>query len=333
MSASPIVEPAVPRRAADASDLQDAAGTAATTAERVSRRSANADNLQDRVEAYLLEKAAKLFDALRRMQHNSNANELHRLRVSSRRLRVGLRFFAPLFDAAELRQVQRQLRRVTRGLGEIRALDVNRQLVRRLAHDLPPAAGAVRTALEQRLRTDRAARAAELQELIQMLAASRFEQRLRALITRARYLDNARVRNGAAAELNNLRQTLKRRHRQFTRHGGGRFFHKLRIAVKQYRYGLETAEAVFAVPVRDAIRSMENLQDLMGDYHDLEVLLEYLKQQETKLAPGEKSLAVSFGTMVKFLKQEHTRHRETVGEFLDHERLWLKKVKLRRTHE
>jgi CHAD domain-containing protein len=46
------------------------------------------------------------------------------MRVSLRRLRVGLKFFSSLFPAGELKQVQRQLRRITRHLGELREFDV-----------------------------------------------------------------------------------------------------------------------------------------------------------------------------------------------------------------
>ena len=296
-------------------------------------RPRDAHRVLERIEDWLLAKVDILFGAAAELGHSGDIEPLHKMRVHSRRLRVGLRFFAVLFNAAELRQVQRQLRRVTRGLGEIRALDVNRQLLHKLAPDLPPAANAARAALEQRLRADRAARTAELQELMRMLATSRFEPRVRALIARARYLDDARVRHGAAAELCNLRKKVKRRFAQFTRRGGGKSSHKLRIAVKQYRYGLETADAVFAMPVREQIRSVENLQELMGECHDLEVLLEYLKQQETRPTRLEKMLAASFGSMVKFLQREHARRSEKVVEFFDRERGWLRKVKLRRIHE
>src|SRR5271169_6735637 len=86
--------------------------------------------LQARVEDYLLEKLRLVFDTMRRLGTNGDAESLHRVRVASRRLRVGLRFFSSLFSASELKQVQRDLGRLTRVLGEVRTLDVNARLLR-----------------------------------------------------------------------------------------------------------------------------------------------------------------------------------------------------------
>lgn len=281
------------------------------------------------VEVYLLAKAEALFGAVATLGRRDDAEALHKMRVSSRRLRVGLRFFAALFEARELREMQRQLRRVTQELGEIRAVDVNRQLLRKLTPKLPPATVAARAALEEALLVERARRAAELRQLLRMLAASQIGERIERVITHGRCVDGKRLLKRAQAELNDLRRTVKRRLAEWERRGGSRAFHKLRIAVKQYRYGLETAAAVFTVDAGGRVRGAEQLQDLMGDCHDVEVLLACCRQQKQTTA----ALETSMTAMRKFLKREHTRRYEQVEQFLAGERQWLKKVKLRASHE
>ena len=86
------------------------------------------DKLTPRIEAYLLEKTRRLFVAAPDL---NDAENVHRMRVASRRLRVGLEFFAVCFEAHELKQAQQQLRRLTRTLGAVRSLDVNLDLLRK----------------------------------------------------------------------------------------------------------------------------------------------------------------------------------------------------------
>jgi CHAD domain-containing protein len=71
-----------------------------------------------------------LLAALDRMLENADGTAagdveaLHDMRVGSRRLRAALSVFGKIFPAAELRELDRRVKRVTDALGAVRDLDV-----------------------------------------------------------------------------------------------------------------------------------------------------------------------------------------------------------------
>jgi len=289
-----------------------------------------ADALQTRVEDYLLEKLGPIFAPLRGTGNPGDTEVLHRMRVASRRLRVGLQTFTSLFPAGELRQLQRELRRITRLMGAVRTLDVNARLLRSASERLPASTRAARVTLEQHLLVERATRMLELRELLHWLGTGKLDQRLEALIRRRdRHLDDKRLQRDAAGQLQDLRRALRRRHKQFLKKQTARSFHKFRIAAKQYRYGLETAQAVFRLPVDARIRAVEELQDLMGACHDVELLLDHLRDAERRWGRTNNELAKGAAKMIRFYRVEHKRQFALFEEFLDRKPPWTKKVKLR----
>src|SRR5258706_9875531 len=115
---------------------------------------------QDRVERFLLEKSLAVFAPTRAIQSNGHAESLYNIHASAKRLRAGLQLFSELFDADELRQVQRQLRRITHALAAIRVLDMNLLLLRRATRRLPVSGLVARVALQPNLLVERAVRLA-----------------------------------------------------------------------------------------------------------------------------------------------------------------------------
>lgn len=285
--------------------------------------------LQSRVEEYLLEKVRRLFEPVAQVCQESDAEALHQMRISSRRLRVGLRFFSALFSESERKQVQRQLRRITRALGEIRALDVNVKLLRRAARRLPASAAKAREALVHDMLIERSTRLAELRELMNVLGMGKLEQRIRHLITlRDAHHEARRILKAAAEQLNKLRRSMRKRYRQYRKKNTAASFHQFRIAAKRYRYGLEAAEAVFRVEVRSRIRAVEELQDVMGDCHDLQVMLACLADARERWSRKDLPIATGIGHIQRVFRDELDGRFERFADFIEEDRIWLKKVKL-----
>ncbi|HUK82914.1 MAG TPA: CHAD domain-containing protein [Verrucomicrobiae bacterium] len=281
--------------------------------------------LRRRIEEYLLDKTHRLFEPLRTLGSDGNAESLHKMRVSSRRLRVGLRFFSSLFPAGELKQVQRQLRRITRRLGELREFDVDVQLLRKLRRRLPPVARFAGVALEHSLLVERARCLSELDQLMKALDISKFDLRVHALIeTHRRVLDAKRLLKESSRQLDDLRRAVRKRHRQFLKRRTNAAFHKLRIATKQYRYALEASQAVFQMKVRSRVRALETLQDLTGGVHDVEVLLDTIQRR----ARDNKTLAKSARLMVEILQDDRSERFAAFERFVSTKPVWTKKIKL-----
>lgn len=59
--------------------------------------------------------------------------------------------------------------------------------------------------------------------------------------------------------------------------------HDMRIAAKRVRYILEAAEPVYGKPAERGVKTMKQVQDLLGDIHDCDELLPLLDRHTEKL--------------------------------------------------
>ena len=293
----------------------------------------NSNTLPVRIEAHLQDKLRTMF-APARSAADGDAAATHEMRVATRRLRVSLRYFAALFPAGELRQVQRQLRRTTRILGEIRSLDVNLQLLRQSAKYLPAGTVAVQRKLTGQLLTARQQHVRDLRELVQTFATSHFEARIRTLVLKRRPLDAQRVLADTRDFIAKLRRQLRRRFKS-CRHDErcGPAFHKLRVAAKRYRYAIETSMAVFRTSAAAQISAIKALQNCLGACHDLEVLLESLRNCRRQWAKADNPLASRLTNVLTFFQGEHEVAFADVQKFLREDHVWHKKVRILLPHD
>ena len=98
--------------------------------------------------------------------------------------------------------------------------------------------------------------------------------------------------------------------------------HNMRIAVKRLRYSTELFRGCFGKAFKTHVKQMQHLQELLGDIHDCDVLVEYLDGMLEKATPEQ---AVG----VRALRDRKTAHRaaqhaELVAELdrLRDERFW-----------
>ena len=70
--------------------------------------------------------------------------------------------------------------------------------------------------------------------------------------------------------------------------------HDMRIAAKRLRYILEAAEPAFGEPARRGMKTMEKLQDLLGEIHDCDELLPLIARHVEKLR-AEDAVAAAAG--------------------------------------
>ena len=291
------------------------------------------NTLAVRIETHLQAKLAVLFEPVRAAA-SGDAAALHAMRVAARRLRVGLRYFAELFSANELRQVQRQLRRTTRILGKIRALDVNLQLLRPAVKYLPAGTAAVQRKLTGELLATRQQHLRDLRDLLQTFRTSQFESHIQTLVLQAWPRDNQRVRADAADVVAKLRRQLRRRYKNCRRAGeGGPEFHKLRVAAKRYRYALETSTAVFRASAPVQIAAIKKLQECLGTWHDLEELVEFLRGCRRKWKPADNPLAGRLTHVLTYFQGEQEVAFAEVKNLLREDPAWHKKVKLLLPHD
>ena len=69
--------------------------------------------------------------------------------------------------------------------------------------------------------------------------------------------------------------------------------HDMRIAAKRVRYILEVAEPVFGEPAKRGVKTMKQLQDILGDIHDCDELLPLVEGHVEKLRAEDTAAAAA----------------------------------------
>ena len=245
---------------------------------------------------------------------NGDVKSLHQARVATRRLRAAL----PLFGAGrKAEKVARSVRRLTRMLGPARELDVSLLILDELekSSDVPRAA-------IDRLRASIADERRRLQEQVR----ERIDEfdiqkvRKRAIAAARKGIDEKASRDVEAVALARERTTRRaRRLAAAIQHAAGLYLpdrlHDVRIAIKKLRYTLE-----LGAPPRDsrprnagALRTLRNMQDLLGRMHDLEVLI--ARTRSIQSSPGASTLKMS-ADLDRLVRKLETECRQLHGHYM-----------------
>ncbi len=261
-----------------------------------------------------------------------DVNALHRTRVASRRLRELLPALQLDHDVAH--KLGRRLRRVTARLGTVRELDVLLILIDELhksrAHHRP-ALNRVRDDVAKertRAREKLLGRKVPLDELkriarkldrsVDVLAQA--EQAKHAAPTEARgwrWAIDARI----ARRAESLQQAIA--------DAGAVYLperlHAVRIAVKKLRYALEIAAEAAGERTTPELRVLERAQTLLGRLHDLQVLMDRVRQVQASLMPPNiatwrelDAVTTALENSCRRLHARYMRDRAGLGVLVDH---------------
>jgi CHAD domain-containing protein len=240
---------------------------------------------------------------------------LHRTRVTSRRLRELLPLLQLDHDLA--RKLTRRLRKVTRRLGSVRELDVLLLLIQSLAKDgryspaalkwLGPIAAQARMSARERMsaklpldrlqrlagRLDRVAESLESDDL-------RPDRPARAVAgghTRAPlWAIEARVARRAAS----LRAAIASAGAVYA----SEQLHIVRIALKKLRYSVELASDGRSKSAMADLAALKGAQDLLGQLHDLEMLLASVRTAQASLPASDLSAWRQFNALVRAVEDD-----------------------------
>ena len=202
---------------------------------------------------------------------------LHKMRVSTRRLRAALRAFDACFTRAEMEYLQRNLRWLAAVLGEVRDLDV--QLLDLPGHQARLGAEPAQGWEELRVRLEEE-HALARGRLIRALDTARYKR----LCQRAQALFSAvPSRRGAHPGLVpaalRARQVVGRRGKQVLkaarrcdRDNDPALVHGLRIKGKKLRYVSEFFAPLYGPGFTRRVKGMARFQDLLGLFNDACVL-------------------------------------------------------------
>jgi len=236
----------------------------------------------------LLNAHLKRFNRTLRGLERGDIRMLHAARVASRRLRE----LVPLLqlESGSTRKLSRRLRKMTKRLGGVRELDVLLLLIDELHearrdHSGPLSRLAVTVARErdearQELAGELPVR--EMRRLGKRLAeaaaalASR-EERHKRRAQQWRWVIDARV----ARRAHQLESAI--------REAGAVYLperlHVVRIALKKLRYAVELSTEAAGRKAVPQLRILKRQQDALGRMHDLQTLIEHVRDMQATLAP------------------------------------------------
>ncbi|OGH62058.1 MAG: hypothetical protein A3G34_13595 [Candidatus Lindowbacteria bacterium RIFCSPLOWO2_12_FULL_62_27] len=244
----------------------------------------------DELRARAMEFAGIVRRRLPRALEGTDPEDVHKLRVASRRLRESLRILDRLAPDKGLRRWQRTVRRITREAGSVRELDVALWFLRSSQSPLPGAVrGAARKAVEPALlvRLDRVRR--------------RFRRALTPSPLRGFRLPAGKGPTRPSKNWDSIlaRLMVEERFRQARRRygrirgsGDVRRMHRFRISVKKLRYTVELLSPYLPLVWRDRLDRIKKLQSVLGGLHDDFVTAGMLRKAVRGME-REKSNAVS----------------------------------------
>ncbi|HEX5047878.1 MAG TPA: CHAD domain-containing protein [Gammaproteobacteria bacterium] len=198
---------------------------------------------------------------------------IHQLRIATRRLRVALRSFRHVLPAKNTASLRKELRWFARALGEARDLDVYAENFRSYLQTLPPEQLRDLGGYELHLRR---ARAEARNDLGALFADERYAALLGSF---AAFLDGAptpaavrrwrsfKISDGFKKYLRKSARRVQKLGRKVGRTAAAKKLHALRIRTKRLRYELEFFAAVYP-SLESTARAAKALQDVLGAHQD-----------------------------------------------------------------
>jgi CHAD domain-containing protein len=203
--------------------------------------------------------------------------DLHDMRVATRRLRAALKLYADVLPRRAERY-ERDLRWVAEALGEVRDLDVH---LARLAGE----ASRSGEALEEVVSVLERERVEAERRMLEVLDSKRYE----ALVANfSGTLRRGRSPAPTAPIVESAPDLVRRRYRKarkaaraITRDSPPEEFHDLRKKGKRLRYALEPLQGIYGKPSEKMVELLKAIQDDLGDHQDLVVAAEFMEELGT----------------------------------------------------
>jgi len=224
----------------------------------------------DRARRIVAARGADVVEARRRVLRRGSGAAIHDLRVATRRLQAALEVFGPRLPEKSRRRLDRRARRIRRQLGPLRNTRVLRAMLRRLR--VRPDSDESRLVADLVRRLDRPARAkrgADRRDLPGI--GKRVRTLLRGMTRRP---EGIAAPSGAALP---ERVEAVARAASMAGEGDPESMHRLRIAVKRYRYVLEILAETGVPSLEPSIRAAREVQRELGRLHDLDVLIDWVR--------------------------------------------------------
>ena len=244
---------------------------------------------------------------------------LHRARVASRRLRE----LVPVLqlDHASSKKLSRRPRKLTSHLGTVRELDVMMLGIDEM-HEARRVQSSALARVGVAVSKDRDQARRRLAAQLPMQDIVRLTQKLERCVDELRDLESASSRTASRNWKFSVDARLERRAARLATavHDAGAVYiperlHAVRIALKKLRYALELAHEASGARGDADLRLFKRAQDLLGQMHDLQVLIERVRDVQASLTPPSvgvwRELDVLMSSLEDDCRRLHARYMRT----------------------
>ncbi|NNJ11898.1 CHAD domain-containing protein [Chloroflexales bacterium ZM16-3] len=247
----------------------------------------------------------RLLSVERAVRADREIEDVHALRVTSRRLRATLRLLAPVAPTARVKPIQKAIRSLADAAGAVRDRDVLLAHLAESRGQLPEELSAGLDDLAAAIGAERARAYARLITMFDSEDHNSFKVAFAELMNSDDGWDAApRVRDLAGSTIWRQYEALRSHDR-----GGvpleGKAMHALRIDAKKLRYVLELFADSFGERAALAVAHLARLQDELGTLNDIEVAQNTLSSANL----GEEARAAA----AAYLSLRETQRQAAIG--------------------
>jgi CHAD domain-containing protein len=202
--------------------------------------------------------------------------ELHDMRVATRRLRAAIKLFADYLPVDAVR-LGDELAWIGRAIGAVRDLDVQIVQIDEWAEALPEADRGQLDRLRVLLRDERSAERAEMLAALDSRRYETFVRRFGRVLRTGRGSRTPPARAVAPELIERRYRKLRKAVRQIEASSPPPVYHGARIAGKKFRYALEFLADVYPRRTQSLVKSTVALQDVLGAIQDADVAVGRLR--------------------------------------------------------
>ena len=279
---------------------------------------------------------ALLFHFVRMLEHEpgtrlgEDIEELHDMRVATRRMRSAFRVFAPYFDPDALRRFLKRLRRTGRALGRVRDLDVFMEKAQNYLAEEEVQAESPHphecSDLDGLLEDWRGQREAARAKMLAYLDSKQYQRFVQGF---GQFL----VTEGAGAlppppgrpvpqqvyqvvpALIYTRYEVVRGYEPVIENASLETLHALRIDCKRLRYALEFFREVLGPEVEEVVEEVVIVQDHLGNLHDADVACHLLIGFLNQWSRQERRERINISGVTRYLVAKQNDLRVLVDSF------------------
>jgi CHAD domain-containing protein len=250
---------------------------------------------------------------------------IHDLRVASRRLQQILDLLYPTPRPAEIRKLRRKIQRCRRALGEVRNCDVQLQRVDKILGSKRTARRESWEAVRHYLRQRRSESFQKAARKLGKVNLAVFYVQLKEHLTPSLVVSSVVRRDERPIELGpeqfyeRMGEALERvwhgietQVAQSLRDSGAPVIHSVRIAAKRVRYLIEVIREFNVAGAAMTLARLRALQQLLGDWHDLEVLEQMMIEMLTRPQFLREHLELAMGVerLILRIRRNKQTHRQ-----------------------